>query len=78
VDVELSNPLQLDLVVTRLRLAGIWDPAPGAAGGTGDALSSLEGSTAGAATSEGFQVDSRVASRQHPNPDPAALRSPRT
>lgn len=66
VDVELSNPLQMDLGLTRLRLACSWEPAAGAAEGSGGAVGSQAGSTAGAA-SEGFQVGSRVASRERPS-----------
>lgn len=35
VDVELCNPLQLDLAVSRLRLACTWEPPAGARGAEG-------------------------------------------
>ncbi|PRW18320.1 trafficking particle complex subunit 8 [Chlorella sorokiniana] len=54
-DVELHNPLQLDLAVTHLRLACSWEPAAGAAGGARGAEGSPPG-VQGAAGEQGFQL----------------------
>lgn len=51
-DVELHNPLQLDLALTHLRLACSWEPAAGAAGGG----QVPEGSPTGAQGSAGEQA----------------------
>ena len=59
VDVELSNPLHLDLALTRLRLACSWEPA---AGDSASTLASPEGGASSSSSSsvdtasEGFQV----------------------
>ena len=55
-DVELHNPLQLDLAVTHLRLACSWEPAAGAAGGGGSGPGGSPSAAQGAAGEQGFQV----------------------
>ena len=52
-DVELHNPLALDLAVTRLRLACAWEPAPGGVRGP---EGSPEGTQSEATQQDGFQV----------------------
>lgn len=55
-DVELHNPLQLDLAVTRLRLACTWEPTAGAAGGGGPSPDSIPPGTQSEASQQSFQV----------------------
>ncbi len=60
-DVELSNPLQLDLALTRLRLACSWEPSTPPGSAATAVRSSPDGSTDGSVADgsgrqQGFQV----------------------